>query len=405
MFPPNQQPYAEYAALRETMDESREVGGDAAGKTPACRCASAVQCMCRGVLQAVFACIYVLLVVFLVYICTIADEMRSIPACATSLQLPRHTGCNRDDALCGRRYDETVHATMHNAFATTQDHILVAQHRGCMRSALVRGVRSFMLDVHLTSSGGVALCHYLCTMGKVSLPGTLHVFLDFLELNPREVITIIWEMVPASPESPEGRALHRQWRQAMSDSGLIPHMFSRAQDRNAWPTLQRMIDDGTRMVSFSNFRADHATKAVWDMWQARFVAQTPFDSLTKRQLEANCLVSTVFTPPWTMPWQPLLVMNQFTVAGAIGVNTDESAAFADFVGIEALQTINGEQLLWHRVHNCAHCLARLPNFLVVDFWDSSGVLEVVRRLNHLSANERRHILRGNSSACPLPATK
>ena len=361
--------------------------------------------MCLCLLHAFFACTYVVLVFFFVYIFTIADEMRSIPACASSLQLPRHTGCNHDHVLCGKRYNEEVHAMMHNAFATTQDHILVAQHQGCMRSALMRGVQSFMLDVQLMSLGSVALCHYSCKMGKVSLSSTLHMFLDFLEHNPREVVTIIWEMVPRSPKSAAGRALHLQWRQARSESGLMSHMFSREQNRNAWPTLQRMIDNGTRMVSFSNFRTDHATKTGWDMWQAQFFAQTPFDSLTRRQLELSCLVRTVYTPAWTMPWQPLLVMNQFVAASAIGVNTNKSAAFADFTGIGALQKINDKQLLWHRVHDCAHRLARVPNFVIVDFWDSSGVLEVVHRLNHLSVNQRHRILQRNSLACPVSATK
>jgi len=404
MFSTTRQQYAKYKTL-ETVYESEESEAILQQNTPADQCASAIRSMCLCVFHVLFMCIYVVLVMFFVYIFTIASEMRSIPACTRSLQLPTHTGCNREHVLCDKHYNEAVHATMHNAFATTQDHILVAQHRGCMRSALMRGIRSFMLDVHLTSSGSVALCHYSCKIGKVSLSDTLQTFLEFLQHNPREVVTIVWEMVPGSPKSAAGRALHSQWRQAMSESGLMPFMFSREQDRNAWPTLQRMIDDGTRMVSFSNFRAEHATKIGWDMWQARFFAQTPYDSLTRRQLEGNCLVRTVFTPAWTMPWQPLLVTNQLTAAAAIGVNTDKSAAFAHFTGIAALQKINGEHLLWHRVHDCARCLARVPNFVVVDFWDSSGVLEVVHRLNHLSVDQRHRILQGNSSACPVPATE
>ena len=404
MLSPTRQHYVRYTTVN-MAHKTQEAWAGPAQTTPTRQCASAACCISQGLLTGVLACMYVVLVVFFVYICAVAYEMLRIPACATSLQLPTHTGCNRDDALCGKRYNDIVQATMHNAFATTQDHMLVAQHRGCMRSALVRGVRTFMLDVHLTSSGDVALCHYSCKMGTVSLSRTLHMFLEFLERNPREIVTVIWEMTPASPKSAAGRALYLQWRQAISASGLVPHMFSREQNRNVWPTLQQMIDDGTRMVSFSNFHSDHAAKIDWDMWQARFIEQTPFDSLTKRHLEANCLVVTVFTPAWTMPWQPLLVMNQFTAAGVIGVNTDKSAAFADFMGMSALQTVNGEQLLWHRVHKCARCLARIPNFVVVDFWDSSDVLQVVRRLNNLSSHERRRILQGNLSACPLPPAK
>jgi hypothetical protein len=174
-----------------------------------------VQCTALCTVKLVFVAIYALLVVLLGYTAMISNEMRSIPGCVASLQLPPHPGCNREQALCSKRYDETAHATMHNAFATTQDGIFFAQHRGCMRSALVHGVRSFMLDVHMTSSGNVALCHYSCTLGAVSLSATLDMFVLFVLQNPREIITIIWEMVPDTTRPEAALTLHTQWMAAM----------------------------------------------------------------------------------------------------------------------------------------------------------------------------------------------
>jgi len=96
-----------------------------------------------------FVCTFMGLLLFCVYVVMIADEMRTISDCAVSLQFPAHRGCNRVDNLCSERYDETVYTTMHNSFANTQNHNLITQHRGCMRSALNRGIWSFMLDVHM----------------------------------------------------------------------------------------------------------------------------------------------------------------------------------------------------------------------------------------------------------------
>jgi len=99
----------------------------------------------------------------------IAIEMTPLPECAKSLQLPARPGCNGMESLCAKRYNEVSYATMHNAFATSQDGIFFAQHRGCMRSALMHGIRGFMLDVHLTKSGTLKLCLLACWTGSVSL--------------------------------------------------------------------------------------------------------------------------------------------------------------------------------------------------------------------------------------------
>ena len=254
------------------------------------------------VVKIVFVTFYALLLVFLWYTAMISNEMRSIPPCAASLQLPKHPGCNREQALCSKRYDETAHATMHNAFATTQDGIFFAQHRGCMRSALVHGVRSFMLDVHMTSSGNVALCHYSCTLGAVSLSATLDMFVLFVLQNPREIITIIWEMVPDTTGPAAALTLHTKWKAAILKSGMPTHMFARQQTAQAWPTLQQMIQDGTRIVSFSSLRVNPSAEKDWDMQGRYFLAQTRFSSATALKLEQNCFVHTKFHPAWFMPW-------------------------------------------------------------------------------------------------------
>lgn len=369
-----------------------------------CGCVSVVtlQSVLFCLLKVVYLLICLLLLSALVYVCTIVDEMRFIPRCASSLQLSPHTGCNREDVLCSKTYNETVHATMHNAFATTQNGFWFAQHRGCMRSALIRGIRSFMLDVHMTSSGNVALCHYSCTLGSMSLSATLDMFMDFLKQNPREIITIIWEMVPNTKSADDVHALHLQWKQAIWKSGMPNLMFARQQDVNPWPTLLHMIQNETRVVSFSSLNAPYSVvHEDWEMYTGYFQAETPFDSKTKTKLEQNCIIRNTFYPNWYMPWTPLLIMNQFTVLAALGINADRTAWIGDWMDKSALQRINGEDLLWARVHTCAQCLARMPNFIAVDFWDSSGVVEVVHRFNNMSHEKQADIRQGNITACSV----
>jgi len=102
-------------------------------------------------------------------------------------------GCNGKKEVRAKPYNLVAYDTMHNAFATMQDGFLVAQHRGCIRSALVLGMRGFMLDLHLTQSGEMKLCHVSCAMGWLSLKKTLDIFKEFMMLNPREIVTVFWE--------------------------------------------------------------------------------------------------------------------------------------------------------------------------------------------------------------------
>ena len=87
---------------------------------------------------------------FVVYCILILHEVAWTPKCPESLQLPARqsthvTLCNQQAMLCHRPYDKVAFATMHNAFATTQAGFLFAQHRGCLRAALLAGVRAFMV--------------------------------------------------------------------------------------------------------------------------------------------------------------------------------------------------------------------------------------------------------------------
>jgi len=51
----------------------------------------------------------------------ISIELQGVESCPETVQLEQNSGCNQRDDLCGKKYNETVHTTMHNAYATTQD--------------------------------------------------------------------------------------------------------------------------------------------------------------------------------------------------------------------------------------------------------------------------------------------
>jgi len=318
----------------------------------------------------------------LVVIMAQSSMQPNLEPCSDDLQLPPHSGCNREEALCARSYNEVSYATMHNAFATSQDGFVIAQHRACMRSGLKSGIRAFMLDAYLiTASDELKLCHESCVLGSSSLTKTLGTFEEFLRLNPREVVTIIWEFKVEGQQkrSPQDIAsLKRLFVLAMKSTGLLPYLHSQIpQYSQEWPTLDDMIATNSRLVSLSDTRA--YLDELWDMHTYDHAIETKFDSKSKAELDKSCVLDRGLSR-----YNSLLILNHFTVMGAIGIDITVTDTLAEFTGIDNLLGINREPYMWNRISDCAQCLGRLPNFVAVDFWESSDVIQVVQKLNTVS---------------------
>jgi len=323
-----------------------------------------------------------LLVSIIVFVVALFCIQPNPEPCSDDLQLPHHSGCNREEALCARSYNNVSYATMHNAFATSQDGFVIAQHRACMRSGLKSGIRAFMLDAYLiTASDELKLCHESCVWGSLSLTKTLGTFEEFLRLNPREVVTIIWEFKVEGQQkrSPQDIAsLKRLFVLAMKSTGLLPYLHSQIpQYSQEWPTLDDMIATNSRLVSLSDTRA--YLDELWDMHTYDHAIETKFDSKSKAELDKSCVLDRGLSR-----YNSLLILNHFTVMGAIGIDITVTDTLAEFTGIDNLLGINREPYMWNRISDCAQCLGRLPNFVAVDFWESSDVIQVVQKLNTVS---------------------
>ena len=337
-----------------------------------------LRCICIVALSCVMVVVVVVVVSVVMYTTLVLKGVAGIKPCAKNLQLVYNPGCNRDAALCMRRYSDVSYATMHNAFATTQDGIVFAQHRACMRSALVQGIRGFMLDVHLTADRSLKLCHVFCKMGSVSLPRTLLMFAEFLDKNPREVVTIIWEArYDARPDlqEPERLQLQALLGRAMLDAGLMKHLHVQPRGK-AWPRLQNMIDSNRRLVSLTDLSS--SSNEPWNMkvWEHAF--DTPFYNEDVADLERHCSVHR------GSAGNKLFILNHFTIMGTLSVDTVGLGSVNNIVPVGAIQTINTAPFIWDRVIACSECLGRFPNFVAVDFWESSDVISVTQKLNAIA---------------------
>jgi len=282
---------------------------------------------------------------------------------------------------------------MHNAFASTQAGFLVAQHRACIPGALLKGVRAFMMDVHLSRAGDIVLCHVSCALGSVSLGETLDVFREFLASNPREVVTIFWELgydMRVNPSTADTSLLRQKLNHTMHSSQLVAFAHvqqlllsanttggSAAPEQIArwpeWPTLRTMISRGKRLVIFTDCLYCDNNNDGWENYMHSHVVQTSFKMWDITSLDRACTVGNGWHES-----RMLVVVNHFTALGALGMS---GATFGKHSAINFFANINNNPFFAQRILSCMEDLYVFPSFIAVDFWESSDVLEVTNMIN------------------------
>ena len=195
--------------------------------------------------------------------------------------------------------------------------VLVAQHRGCIQNALMQGIRAFMLDVHITSSGNILLCHVSCAMGSATVSGTLEIFRQFIVQNPREIVTIFWEFgydMRSDPNSHDDDKieLRHQLKLAMHKSNLTAFVYAHhTMYFVQWPTLQEMIGMDKRLVVFTDSR--YHIRNSWET-SIQNTIQTSFQLSDINALKTGCPMSGFRLS------RTLVVVNHFDTLGALGIN-------------------------------------------------------------------------------------
>ena len=133
------------------------------------------------------------------------------------LRHPLDFACNGHAALCERSFDQVAFPCTHNAFSATDDGFgqLNANQRHGVARQLADGVHCMMLDVSDDASTTV-LCHGPCNLGRLEHLAVLADIAAFLDANPDEVLTIIYQDDIAA-------------ERVMTDleaSGLAPHVYT-----------------------------------------------------------------------------------------------------------------------------------------------------------------------------------
>jgi len=257
--------------------------------------------------------------------------------------------CNGHQELCGRRFDEVAFPMTHNAMSNAEAGWSIPNQNFGITRQLDDGIRGLMLDTY-DEDGELFLCHVLCGLGQQPLIDGLGEIKAFLDVNPSEVVSIIFE----------NGISHAQTSGAFDESGLIDFVYAHEVDA-PWPTLGELVEANTRLVVFQE-KLPQEAEFPWLMNVWDHAGETPFSFASPEDF--NC------DPNRGDPASPLFLLNHFLTT-AVGGDP------------ELAEMINYNPLFIDRARQCEQERNALPNFVAVDFYDIGDLFDVVDALNGL----------------------
>lgn len=168
------------------------------------------------------------------------SSFASLAAAVLSLARLALSACNGHDALCSQRYSDVTFVGSHDSafvgpFPTQNQNIDVA-------AQLALGVRFLQAQTH-EWFGRIEMCHTSCLeLDAGPLAAYLAPVKTFLDANPGEVVSLLLTNGDAISVS--------DFAGVFEAAGLTQYVFTPAGTLalDQWPTLQTMIDGGTRLV-------------------------------------------------------------------------------------------------------------------------------------------------------------
>ena len=273
---------------------------------------------------------------------------------------PMGPPCNGAPLLCDSPYDATAFAVTHASMANSESFWDFPAQRTGIRQQLDDSIRGLMLEVR-EYGGKPTLCAHDCDEGRSALAPELGHVRDFLQDNPREVVTLfIDNRVPATDVAD------------VFDAVDLSRYVYAAEPEAEWPTLGSLIEADTRLVVF----VTDATDAPPGFRSFRDDVSSTGDDLTRAR-DLACDLST------QAAHGSFLLINQFLVtsSGEGGAGGGSNEGSPGRPSEASAETVNHDPFLSERLAHCVDYLGRRPSFVAVDFYDTSDVIGAVQRLN------------------------
>lgn len=287
--------------------------------------------------------------------------------------------CNNSPDLCSRQYNNITHMGAHDAAFlrdASTDHSVAGNQYFNATVALSSGIRLLSAQVH-NSNGTLELCHTTCALLDA---GTLEAWLAkikyWMDENPNEVVTLLLVNSDDEDVSSFGEVFESS---NISTYGYTP---STSGATTTWPTLQTMIDDGTRLVTFiAAINASTTYPHLLNEWD--YVFETAYDVTSYAGF--NCSLdrpTTLSSASDAISAGYLPLMNHFRYKSL--------TATAELPDVDDIDTTNSNNAtlygaLAYEAYQCDSEWGTAPVFALVDFYSEGPAIDTADDLNGITA--------------------
>ena len=300
---------------------------------------------------------------------------------------PRNTSyaCNNSPDLCSRSYSNITQLGAHDSpfLTSTSSETISFTNAGNQNvnstAQLTAGVRLLTAQVH-NNNGSWHLCHTSCSLLDA---GTLSAWLSeiktWMDANPHDVVTILL----VNSDNASAADLNSEFEAAnITSYAYTPPSTTTA--LTTWPTLQELISNSTRLVTFvASLDPSSNTVAPYLLDEFTFIFENPYSVTTLSNF--SCVAD-----------RPPIVQGQTTTAISSGrlplVNhfLDKNIGFGiDTPDTGNITTTNGKTgtgSLGQAASDCSALYGKAPTFLLVDFFDEGSTISIVNSLNGVEAS-------------------
>jgi hypothetical protein len=262
--------------------------------------------------------------------------------------------CNGHIELCDKRFDEIVFALTHNSQASNDVFsFLAANQDGNVSEQLATGVRGLGIKAYWESNAncgdgsiGMYLYHGDPIFGCIKMEDYLEIVKDFIDANPNETILM----------TIEGGASTQRLDSMYNYSGLSDYMYNHTWGEN-WPTLSQMIAANKRLVVLSDNEDAEDFEGFHGLWH--YTVDVNYDIQDPTNFDCEYDRGN--------PEGYFYQLNHFVTI----ITPQQNSA----------QTINQYDYLYNRAIDCMTENSRKPNFIMLDFYATGNVVQVVDSLN------------------------
>ncbi|WZH43667.1 PLC-like phosphodiesterase [Fusarium acuminatum] len=268
--------------------------------------------------------------------------------------------CNGHDELCKRKYSDITFIGTHNSAFVGK--LPVHNQYISVIEQLDLGVR-FLQAQTQNKDGDIQMCHTHCwELDEGPLEDYLQEISDWMGKNPDEVVTLLLTNIDALPIE--------KYDDAFNSTGLKEFVF-RPEKKLAfddWPTLQKFLDDGTRLVVFMDYNMDES-KVDYIINEFDYFWETPFG-----ETDSSFPTCEVDRPENGDPTKLMGIMNHMLNHDVLGIVIPNQ--------VDAEET-NSAESIQSQVDLCEGNWSRRPNVILLDWVNVGDAVDVQLSLNGL----------------------